>query len=104
MQMINDQNDAFNELIENFDKKLQAVLERQEEEYLKGYSVYVQQRERELKEYIKKLNDRQHNNDFKDEILQGLRKQIADSHKLNIVLQEQIGTLTKKLSKKELLL
>ena len=101
MQLINDQGDAFNDLIKDFDKKLSDVISRQETEYLQGFSIYVSQREKELKEFISKLNDRQHNNNLKDEIIIGLKQQIADSHKLALTQQQQIATLTSKLDKKK---
>jgi hypothetical protein len=83
MQKITKQSNLFNDLINDLDEKMQAVLKRQEAEYLQGYTIYVAQRERELRDYIDKLNDRQAQSNIKDEIIQGLRKQITESHEIN---------------------
>ena len=40
------------EVIKDLDVKLNRVLAKQEYEYLKGYNVYVRQKERELKNTI----------------------------------------------------
>jgi hypothetical protein len=55
------------------DEKLNKVLKRQEQEYLSGYSIYVREKERELRELVIKLNERNNNNSLKDEIIFGLK-------------------------------
>ena len=57
---------ALSDVIEDLDKKLDRVLKKQEHEYLKGYSLYVKQKERELRELISKLNDKNSNASLKD--------------------------------------
>jgi hypothetical protein len=55
------------------DAKLNKVLKRQEADYLKGYSIYVREKERELRDLVQKLNDRNSNSSLKDEIIYGLK-------------------------------
>jgi hypothetical protein len=64
-------------VISDLDQKLAKVLEQQEEEYLKGYSVYVREKERELRDLVTKLNERNSNDSLKDEIIFGLKGQIT---------------------------
>ncbi len=47
--------------IKDLDVKLNRVLAKQEYEYLKGYNVYVKQKERELKDTINQLSERYNN-------------------------------------------
>lgn len=47
--------------IVDLDQKLHRVIAKQEYEYLKGYNVYVKQKERELKDTIMQLSDRYNN-------------------------------------------
>lgn len=54
-------------VIEDLDKKLNRVLAKQEYEYLKGYNIYVKQKEKDLRELIEKLNEKNSNNTLKDE-------------------------------------
>jgi hypothetical protein len=75
--MIEKSNDQLNEMIHDMDEKLNKVLKRQEEEYLKGYSIYVREKERELRDLVTKLNDRNSNSSLKDEIIFGLKTQIT---------------------------
>jgi septal ring factor EnvC (AmiA/AmiB activator) len=45
---------------------------------LKGYSIFVREKETELRELIQKLNNRNSDSTLKDEIIFGLKKQIAN--------------------------
>ena len=63
-------------MIQDLDKKLNRVLANQEYEYLKGYNIYVKNKERELKELINKLNQKNSNNTLKDEKINSLEKTI----------------------------
>jgi hypothetical protein len=56
--------------IHDLDGKLNRVLKKQEHDYLKGYTMYVKQKERELRELISKLNDKNSNASLKDTIIQ----------------------------------
>ena len=59
------------------DEKLDRVLKKQEHDYLKGYSIYVKQKEKELKELINKLNEKNSNNTIKDEMIHNLKQTIG---------------------------
>ena len=58
------------------DKKLNRVLAKQEYEYLKGYNIYVKRKEKELRELIDKLNEKNSNNTLKDEKITTLERTI----------------------------
>jgi hypothetical protein len=68
-----------NFVITDLDKKLNRVLAKQEYEYLKGYNIYVKKKEKELRQLIEKLNEKNSNNTLKDEKITSLELQI---HKL----------------------
>jgi len=57
---------ALEDVITDLDKKLNRVLEKQEYEYLNGYNIYVKRKEKELRELIEKLNEKNSNNTAKD--------------------------------------
>lgn len=48
----------FDSAFDDMDTKLSSVIKRQEKEYLKGYSIYIAEKERELKAMVTKLNER----------------------------------------------
>lgn len=58
--------------IKDLDVKLNRVLAKQEYEYLKGYNVYVKQKEKELKQTINQLSERFNNTSAKDKKLMTL--------------------------------
>lgn len=58
------------------DTKLNRVLAKQEYEYLKGYNIYVKRKEKELRELIEKLNEKNSNNTLKDEKISNLERTI----------------------------
>lgn len=64
-------------VIEDLDKKLNRVLAKQEYEYLKGYNIYVKQKEKDLRELIEKLNEKNSNNTLKDEKISKLESTIS---------------------------
>jgi len=66
------------ETIRDLDLKLNRVLAKQEYDYLKGYNIYVKRKERELRELIQKLSERNNNATYKDDKLQILEAQIVD--------------------------
>lgn len=47
-----------NSTIEGLDDKLNLVLAKQEYEYLKSYNIFVKRKEKELRELIEKLNEK----------------------------------------------
>ena len=53
--------------IKDLDVKLNRVLAKQEFDYLKGYNVYVKRKERELRDLIVKMNEKNSNSTIKDE-------------------------------------
>ena len=58
-------------------EKLDKELKKQEEDYLKGYTIYVKQKEKELQELIVNLNERNKNTTLKDTIIINLKKNIS---------------------------
>lgn len=64
-------------VIDDLDQKLHRVLAKQEYEYLKGYNIYVKQKEKDLRELIEKLNEKNSNNTLKDEKISKLENTIA---------------------------
>lgn len=64
------------DVITDLDKKLNRVLAKQEYEYLKGYNIYVKRKEKELRELIEKLNEKNSNNTLKDEKINNLERTI----------------------------
>jgi hypothetical protein len=58
------------------DEKLKNQIRKHEFEYLKGYSIYVRQKERELKELVVRLNNQDLDSKLKDEIVFGLKQQL----------------------------
>ena len=86
-------NKQVNDVIDGLDGKLEEVLKKQEHDYLKGYSIYVKQKEKELRELIHKLNEKNSNNTLKDEIIFNMKqtiKKINDEQiKMENVKQEQ---------------
>jgi hypothetical protein len=49
-------------MVKDMDVKLNGVLKRQEEDYIKGYSIYVREKERELRDLIIKVNEKNQTN------------------------------------------
>lgn len=49
------------------------AVKSQEADYLKGYSVFVRNKERELHELVSKLNERNTSTAIKDEIIHGFQ-------------------------------
>lgn len=60
-------------MIKDLDVKLNRVLAKQEYEYLKGYNVYVRQKEKELKTTIQQLSERYNNQGAKEKKVQALQ-------------------------------
>ena len=64
----------------DLDVKLNGVLKRQEEDYIKGYSIYVREKERELRDLIIKINEKNQTNALKDEIIYQLKNTIKSNY------------------------
>jgi hypothetical protein len=56
-------------MITDLDKKLDKVLKKQEHDYLKAYSIYVKEKEKDLRTLITKLNEKNSNNSLKDDLI-----------------------------------
>lgn len=61
------------DVVQDMDEKLNTVIKRHEKEYLKGYSIFIREKETELRGLIQKLNDRNNDSTLKDEIIFGLK-------------------------------
>ena len=70
-------NGMLEDTITDLDKKLNRVLAKQEYEYLKGYNIYVKQKEKDLRDLIEKLNEKNSNNTLKDEKISKLESTIS---------------------------
>ena len=68
------------DLVKDMDNKLNRVLKRQEQDYLKGYSIYVREKERELRELVVKINERNQQSNLKDEIIQSLKHNLKHNY------------------------
>lgn len=71
--MVKQAADCFDDAIKDLDQKMNSAVKAQEADYLKGYALFVRQKERELHELVSKLNDRNTNSALKDEIIFGLK-------------------------------
>lgn len=83
-------------MIEGLDQKLENVLKKQEHDYLKGYSLYVKQKERELREIVAKLNEKNSNNTKKEEMIQNLKITIKKMHTEQINIEQEKSELKEK--------
>ena len=86
------------------DTKLGNVIKAQEAEYLKGYSIYVNEKEKELKELVVKMNERDFSNKIKDEIIYGLKQELKKAMDLQIQQAAEKTAIDKslKIAKQEL--
>ena len=83
-------------MIHGLDQKLELVLKKQEHDYLKGYSLYVKQKERELREIVAKLNEKNSNNTKKEEMIQNLKITIKKIHNEQIAGEQEKKDLKEK--------
>ena len=60
-------------MIGDLDTKLDKVLKKQEHDYLKAYSIYVKEKEKDLRLLITKLNEKNSNNSLKDDLIYKLK-------------------------------
>jgi hypothetical protein len=70
----------FKSVVQVLDKNIISMLKDQEQQYLKGYSIYVSEKEKELRELVTKLNERFQNNSVKDEIIHSLKQTIKKNY------------------------
>lgn len=86
-------------VIHGLDEKLNRVLAKQEYEYLKGYNVYVKRKEKELRELIEALQERNSNNTLKDEKIINLEKTIQSIRDDQIRMEKDKDEMSKKIKK-----
>lgn len=65
-----------NEEISSLNEKLDERLKKQEHDYLKGYSLYVKQKEKDLRQIITELNKKNEGNSEKDQTIYNLKQTI----------------------------
>ena len=85
------------DVIEELDTKLDKQLKKQEHDYLKGYSIYVKTKEKELKTLIQKLNAKNQNNTLKDETIQKLRQTVDSLNKERVKTEQEKQELNEKI-------
>ena len=69
-------NEELDDAIAGLDQQLDMKLKKQEHDYLKGYSMYVKQKETQLRAVIGELNDQNQGNTQKEEIIYALKTTI----------------------------
>lgn len=74
--MIRKHNHDVNEAINILDVSMEERLRKQADEYLKGYAIYVKEKEKDLRELIFKLHEKNSNSTLKDEIIFNLKQTI----------------------------
>ena len=75
---VEDKKMEIDQVIESLDDKLNLVIAKQEYQYLKGYDIFVKRKEKELRELIEKLNEKNSNNTLTDEKINNLEKTIQN--------------------------
>ena len=85
------------DVIGDLDEKLSAQLQKQEHDYLKGYSIYVKTKEKELKTLIQKLNDKNQNNTLKDETIYKLNQKVDGLNKFCSKIESEKQELSDKI-------
>ena len=73
---VKETNNDIQEVITDLDVKLNRVLAKQEYEYLKGYNIYVKKKEKELRQLIDKLNQKNTTSNTKDKKINDLNSTI----------------------------
>lgn len=71
-----DYKEQIDQSFERMDGLLNRVLSKQEYDYLRGYNVFVKNKERNLKELIEKLNERNSTSNTKDKKINNLELEI----------------------------
>jgi chromosome segregation ATPase len=92
------------EVVKDLDVKLNRVLAKQEYEYLKGYNVYVRQKEKELKATIQQLSERFNNQGTKEKKILSLQQAIKAIRDEQIIMDRDNVQLREKVkqAKREL--
>ena len=71
-----DYKEQIDQSFERMDGLLNRVISKQEYDYLRGYNVFVKNKERNLKELIEKLNERNSTSNTKDKKINNLELEI----------------------------
>ena len=82
-----------NDTIAGLDEKLNTVLRRQEYEYLQAYNIYVKRKEKELRQPISNLNERNSESNIKDTRISTLEVTIDQMRKDAFDQEERLGAL-----------
>lgn len=73
---VKETNGEIQDVIADLDVRLNRVLAKQEYEYLKGYNIYVKKKEKELRQLIDKLNQKNSTSNTKDKKINDLNTTI----------------------------
>ena len=73
---VKETNNDIQDVIADLDTRLNRVLAKQEYEYLKGYNIYVKKKEKELRQLIDKLNQKNSTSNTKDKKINDLNTTI----------------------------
>ena len=76
-------------VIEVLDKNLVNVLKKQEADYLKGYSIYVKQKEKDLKDIITRISANNSDNDQKDRKIFTLQQSLDSLNKERVRMDKE---------------
>ena len=88
-QMFIKERTELDDVIKDLDQKLIDVLKRQEADYLKGYSIYVKQKQKDLKDIITKMSANNSDNDQKDKKIFLLQKQLDELNKDRVKMETE---------------
>ena len=99
MNLIESTKEQLDCVISGLDDKLNRVLAKQEYEYLKGYNLYVKRKEKELRELIERLNEKNSNNTLKDEKIINLERTIFLIRDDQVRMEKEKDEQTKKIKK-----
>ena len=72
-------------------------MKKQEHDYLKGYSIYVKTKEKELKTLIQKLNAKNSNNTLKDETIYKLNQKVDSLNREREKVENEKQELSEKI-------
>lgn len=87
--------DKFDTNISDLDQNLNKVLRKQEYEYLQAYNIYVKRKEKELRELIDALNEKNQRSNFKDNRINQLEVTIDQMRKDAFNYEQKMEQLQK---------
>jgi len=89
-------NEKLDAAIAGLDEQLDKKLKKQEHDYLKGYSMYVKQKEQDLRKIIAELNKNNEGNTAKEERICVLKNTIKKMNDEQIRSEQEKGDLKEK--------